>query len=123
MAWRSSCKTTPGGANNSRECREGAAEQSWIIGSGAGSVRVANSNFCLDAGVGPKDGRRMKIWTCYEGLKQQNWFLTGDNRVAITNQGLCLGELGVDWADADNTNGSYKNGNRNQVWTPQFPSS
>jgi hypothetical protein len=91
-----------------RECSFLSREQNWLRGAGnSGQIRLANTNFCLDAGVGPKDGRRMKIWTCYEGLKQQNWYWTDDARIALTDQGLCL----------DNTNGSYKNGNRVQVWT------
>lgn len=32
----------------------------------------------------------MKIWQCYDGLAAQQWYYTGDNRIALTNQGLCL---------------------------------
>lgn len=32
----------------------------------------------------------MKIWQCYDNLPAQQWFYTGDNRVALTNRGLCL---------------------------------
>jgi hypothetical protein len=48
----------------------------------------------------------MKIWECYTGLPQQDWYYTGDNRIALTNQGMCL----------DLTDGVLTNGNRLQVW-------
>lgn len=37
---------------------------------------------------------------------QQSWYITGDNRLALENQGLCL----------DLTDGSTANGNGLQVW-------
>jgi hypothetical protein len=48
----------------------------------------------------------MKIWTCYDGLPQQDWWWTGDNRIALTNQGMCL----------DLTDGNLSDGNQLQVW-------
>lgn len=36
----------------------------------------------------------------------QSWYITGDNRLALENQGLCL----------DLTDGSTANGNGLQVW-------
>ncbi|KAG6892727.1 hypothetical protein C0993_002578, partial [Termitomyces sp. T159_Od127] len=59
----------------------------------------------------------MKIWECFDGLPAQTWFYTGDQRIALLNQGLCL----------DLTNGLHVNsnqvqtyactdGNTNQVW-------
>lgn len=48
----------------------------------------------------------MKIWQCYDGLAAQQWYYTGDNRVALTNQGFCL----------DLTNGATTNANVMQIW-------
>jgi hypothetical protein len=45
---------------------------------------------CLDAGSKPSNGGRAKVYTCYPGLSQQHWFLTGDNRIAITGGDQCL---------------------------------
>jgi hypothetical protein len=40
-----------------------AANQRFIFSrNGATSVKVANANFCLDAGTGPANGVKMKIW-------------------------------------------------------------
>jgi hypothetical protein len=33
-----------------------------------------------------------QIWTSYPGLYQQTWYLTGDNRIAITGGNQCLDE-------------------------------
>lgn len=38
---------------------------------------------CLAAG----DGVQMKIWQCYDNLPAQAWYFTGDNRIALENQG------------------------------------
>lgn len=32
----------------------------------------------------------MKVWQCYDGLAAQQWFLTGDGRVAVEGKGQCL---------------------------------
>lgn len=48
----------------------------------------------------------MKIWTCFNNLPAQQWFYTGDNRIALQNEGLCL----------DLTNGVLDNGNQVQTW-------
>jgi len=34
------------------------------------------------------NGVGMKIWTCYDNLKAQEWFYTSDNRIALQGQGL-----------------------------------
>ena len=32
------------------------------------------------------NGDTMKIWTCYAGLAAQQWFYTGDQRIALENE-------------------------------------
>lgn len=60
----------------------------------------------------------MKIWTCFAGLAAQQWFYTGDNRIALEGQGQCL-----DLTNGDLTNGNQvqswqcTDNNNNQVWT------
>lgn len=65
----------------------------------------------------------MKIWQCYD-IPAQHWYFTNDNRIAVTDKGLCL-----DLKDGK----TYKNGrgvvqtykctdhNTNQVWTMRKP--
>ncbi|KAF9447224.1 carbohydrate-binding module family 13 protein [Macrolepiota fuliginosa MF-IS2] len=87
------------------DCNSTPAQQ-WTLNLGATSVRVANTNFCIDAGATPTNGTQMKIWECFANLPAQEWFLTSDDRVALLNQGLCL----------DLTNGDTTNTNVVQVW-------
>lgn len=49
-----------------------------------------NSGFCLDAGSDPANGVAMKLWKCFDGLFQQTWWQTADNRTAIYNGNQCL---------------------------------
>ncbi|KIJ34538.1 carbohydrate-binding module family 13 protein [Sphaerobolus stellatus SS14] len=85
----------------------GSAAQQWLIGPGNTQVRLAGTNFCLDAGSNPASGIPMKIWQCFDGLPQQSWFYTDDERIAVTNQGLCL----------DVPNGNLANGQVLQTFT------
>ena len=60
----------------------------------------------------------MKLWKCYDGLPQQQWWFTEDNRIAVKDQGQCLDlRDGVfeDWATVQ----TYKctDYNTNQIWT------
>lgn len=55
---------------------------------------------------GPANGGGLKIWQCFAGLPQQQWFLTDDNRIAVENLGLCL----------DLTNGNTADGTQVQTW-------
>jgi len=80
--------------------------QKWIFQSGPTKVQLAGTNFCLDAGSDPADGVLMKIWQCYDGLPQQQWYITDDHRVALENEGLCL----------DLPNGITTNSNQLQTW-------
>ncbi|KAF8999270.1 ricin B lectin domain-containing protein [Cyathus striatus] len=69
-------------------------------------VRLAGTNFCLDAGSSPANGVGMKIWQCYDNLPAQQWYYTGDNRISLENRGQCL----------DLTNGNLANSNQIQIW-------
>ncbi|GHJ86681.1 hypothetical protein NliqN6_3083 [Naganishia liquefaciens] len=52
-----------------------------------GVVRLAGTDFCLDAGLGLKE---FKLWSCLPEVPQQQWFYTADNHLAIYNgPGLC----------------------------------
>jgi len=96
----------------------GTRAQDWWIFNGSTKVRLAGTNFCLDAGTYPSNNTPMKIYTCYDNLKAQQWYYTNDKRIALEGQGFCL----------DLTNGNLKNFsvtqiykctdyNTNQVWT------
>ncbi|KAF7796197.1 hypothetical protein EIP86_007371 [Pleurotus ostreatoroseus] len=85
----------------------GNAAQNWTIQGGSTKVMVAGTNFCLDAGSNPTSGVGMKIWQCYSGLVQQQWYLTDDHRIAVEGQGLCL----------DLTNGNTADGTQVQTWS------
>ncbi|KDQ32888.1 carbohydrate-binding module family 13 protein, partial [Pleurotus ostreatus PC15] len=84
----------------------GTNAQKWTIQKGQTKVRLAGTNFCLDAGGNPGNGVGMKIWTCYDNLAAQEWFYTGDNRIALLNKGSCL----------DLTDGRLSNANQLQTW-------
>lgn len=85
----------------------------WDINPGSGSVIISGTDFALDAGVNPSNNVPAKVWTSYPGLAQQTWFLTGDNRIAITNGNQCLDE-------GDNGPQTYQctTGNTNQSKSP-----
>ncbi|KAF9442685.1 carbohydrate-binding module family 13 protein [Macrolepiota fuliginosa MF-IS2] len=85
----------------------GTPAQDWVVAPGEGHVNLASTGFCLDAGMVPANGIGMKIWECFNNLPAQDWFYTSDQRIALTNQGLCL----------DLTNGDLTNGNLVQTWT------
>jgi len=96
------------------------AGQRWTVVRGSTSVKLASSNFCLDAGENPGNGVKGKIWTCYSDLPAQEWYLTavGDDHIAVEGQGQCL-----DLTDGNKSNGnvvqtwSCDGGNVNQRWT------
>ncbi|KAF8895130.1 carbohydrate-binding module family 13 protein [Infundibulicybe gibba] len=96
----------------------GTPAQKWVIHHGKTAVRLAGTNFCLDAGSSPGNAVGMKIWQCYDNLPAQAWTYTANNKISLNNKGLCL----------DLTNGGLWNwnqmqtwwctpGNTNQVWT------
>ncbi|ORY27665.1 hypothetical protein BCR39DRAFT_537800 [Naematelia encephala] len=83
----------------------------WDISEGSSSVILSGTNFALDAGSYPGNNGGLKVWTSYPGLYQQTWYLTTDNRIAITGGDQCLDE---------GTNGlqTYQctTGNTNQIF-------
>ncbi|WRT63111.1 uncharacterized protein IL334_000014 [Kwoniella shivajii] len=86
--------------------------QKWIINPGSGSV-IHETGFALDAGTGRDNNEIVKLWTSYPTLFQQTWFLTGDNRIAITGGDQCL-----DQGDDNEGTQTWKctTGNTNQIW-------
>ncbi|KAF5314653.1 hypothetical protein D9611_007087 [Ephemerocybe angulata] len=101
--------------------QQGEGAQRWIINRGPTKVKLGVSTgieYCLDAGATPTNGTQMKLWQCYDNLPAQAWYYTGDNRIALENQGFCLdlpngnvaaGQTLQIWACAT--------GNTNQIWT------
>ncbi|GMK54281.1 hypothetical protein CspeluHIS016_0108670 [Cutaneotrichosporon spelunceum] len=94
------------------QCNGSAAQKFEFVRNAAGQVKLAGTNYCLDAGTNPGNGAKLKLWTCYSGLYQQTWWYTGDNHLAIANgPGLCM----------DVTDGNLSNGNQVQVWACDGP--
>ena len=87
----------------------------WDISPGSGSVIVTGTNFALDAGVPQGNNMYAKVWQSYPGSQQQTWFLTADNRIAVTGGNQCLDE-------GDNGPQTYQctNGNTNQGTLASF---
>ncbi|KAL0945344.1 hypothetical protein HGRIS_000842 [Hohenbuehelia grisea] len=96
----------------------GTGAQKWVINRANTKVRLAGTNFCLDAGSSPGNGIGMKIWQCYDNLPAQAFYYTDDKRIAVTGKGQCL-----DLTDGDLTNARQSqtwrctDNNNNQVWT------
>ncbi|KAF6761728.1 G-X-X-X-Q-X-W domain-containing protein [Ephemerocybe angulata] len=84
----------------------GTAAQNWQLVKGSTKVKLAGTNFCLDAGSSPGNGIGLKIWQCYDNLPAQQWYFTGDNRIALEGKGQCL----------DLPNGALSNSNQVQTW-------
>ncbi|KAI5829330.1 ricin B-like lectin [Schizophyllum commune Tattone D] len=105
------CLDVAGAAENGtpvdiNDCN-GSSAQNWVLARGGTAVKLAGTNFCLDAGEDIANGASMKLWQCYEGLAQQTWYYTDDNRLAVMGYGQCL----------DLTTGILVNGNGMQTWT------
>ncbi|KIJ55622.1 carbohydrate-binding module family 13 protein [Sphaerobolus stellatus SS14] len=80
------------------------ANQQWTFTGGA--VQVFG-NKCLDVTDGSTaDGTKLQIWTCGTNNPNQQFYYTGDNRLAWTNHGKCT----------DLTSGLLTAGNPIQVW-------
>jgi hypothetical protein len=81
----------------------------WDINPGSGSVIVSGTNFALDAGVPQGNNNPAKVYQSYPGSQQQTWFLTADNRIAVTGGNQCLDQ-------GDNGPQTYQctSGNTNQ---------
>lgn len=109
-------KTGYGSEVNTVDCAETAWVTLWDIDEGSGSVLLHGTELALDAGENPVDGGALKVWTSYPGLYQQTWYLTPDNRIAITGGTQCLDE-GDDGAQV----WTCTTGDDNQVWYVQGP--
>ncbi|EOQ99171.1 Endo-1,4-beta-xylanase A [Wallemia ichthyophaga EXF-994] len=80
--------------------------QKFVFTEGETKVKVANHDYCLDAGSDPASGTMAKIWQCYEDLDAQSFYYTDDYRMAVLGEGLCL----------DLTDGMMANGTVLQTW-------
>ncbi|WVR09272.1 hypothetical protein IAU60_006337 [Kwoniella sp. DSM 27419] len=77
------------GACNSNNAQMTSTGQQWVISSGNNAgVQLYNTNFCLDA-QDDTPGGAVIVADC-NGSGSQTWYLTGDNRVAITGGTQCL---------------------------------
>lgn len=87
----------------------GTGAQRWVFNRGDTKFRLANTNFCLDAGSNPASGVGMKIWQCIDNLPAQKWIYGAvDNRIVMfpPDPSQCL----------DLPNGNTANGNQLQTW-------
>ncbi len=112
------------------QCSSSSA-QAWTIKRGSTQVKLAGTNFCLDAGSceslhvtvianhsAPGNGVKSKIWQCYDGLAAQRWWYTDDNRIALEGKGQCVDlPSGGAWAGNVGQTWHCSDGNSNQVWT------
>ncbi|KAF8152587.1 ricin B lectin domain-containing protein [Crassisporium funariophilum] len=95
----------------------GSPAQRWEFNRGDTKIRLSGTNYCLDAGTGPKNFQHATIWPC-RNIPAQSWYYTADSRIAVSGKGQCL-----DLPGGNTSNGNwlqtYKclGGNLNQVWT------
>lgn len=89
----------------------------WEIAPGNNQgVKLAGTNFCLDAGSNPYNGGPAKLWTCLT-VPQQTWYLTNDQHIAITNGNQCLSSNGQGCGNGGCAPGTSNCGNdQAQVW-------
>jgi len=85
-------KTGVGSPVSTIDCGSTVYPTLWDINPGSGSVLLHGTDLALDAGSNPGNNGLLKVWTSYPGLYQQTWYLTGDNRIAITGGNQCLDE-------------------------------
>jgi len=96
----------------------GTGAQKWVLKKGSTKVRLAGTNYCLDAGSAPASGVGMKIWQCYDKLPAQQWDYTLFKTLKLEKTDQCL-----DLPDGNPTNGNQlqtwecAKGNTNQMWT------
>jgi len=93
----------------------GTAAQRWVFVRGSTKVRVAGTNFCLDAGSNPANGIGMKIWQCYDNLRAQQWnYEQWTDRIRLDAQ-----VNGKDYC-VDLESGILTNGHKIQTWECQY---
>ncbi|KAF9523206.1 ricin B lectin domain-containing protein [Crepidotus variabilis] len=80
--------------------------QKWVFTKGQTHIQLAGTKYCLDAGQAPANGQQMKIWTCFDDLRAQSFFVTDDDRISLKDQGFCM----------DVTKGQYFDTNPVQIW-------
>ncbi|WWC63737.1 uncharacterized protein I303_106342 [Kwoniella dejecticola CBS 10117] len=104
------------GSCNSANSQQTSTGQQWIIseGNNANGVQLFGTNFCLDAQTSPAPGRQVVIATCQQN-PSQIWYLTGDNRVAITGGTQCLSASGSN-AETQNCAPNVAS----EAWEPTF---
>ncbi|KAF8720425.1 hypothetical protein AX14_010980 [Amanita brunnescens Koide BX004] len=68
------------------DCNDTAA-QKWVFDSCKKTIRLADTNFCLDATTDPSNGTKMKIWQCIDNIPAQLWFRTASNQVVLFGKG------------------------------------
>ncbi|KAL5507691.1 hypothetical protein ACEPAH_5309 [Sanghuangporus vaninii] len=109
------------GAQVSIQACTGADAQQWTFD--GGSVKLFGNSKCLDVIDGVNaDGTKLQIWDCSNnGNANQQFYYTGDFRLAWTDHGKC-----VDLTDGNLSDGnlpqvwSCGNGNPNQVWNTGY---
>ncbi|WRT69913.1 uncharacterized protein IL334_006904 [Kwoniella shivajii] len=103
------------GSCNSANSQMTSTGQQWVISSGNNAgVQLFGTSFCLDAQTQPAPGRQVVVATCSQAASQ-TWYLTADNRIAITGGTQCL--------DLSGTNPQTQNCAPNiatQAWSPTF---
>ncbi|KAJ9098959.1 hypothetical protein QFC19_006183 [Naganishia cerealis] len=66
--------------------------QQFIYNEGSTKIRVApniftDTQYCIDFGENlGTNGQALKIWQCYEGLPQQQLYITSDRHIAVENR-------------------------------------
>ncbi|KAH8833973.1 carbohydrate-binding module family 13 protein, partial [Flagelloscypha sp. PMI_526] len=101
----------------------GTGAQRWKMSTWSGSTKIQldGTNYCLDAGSPIGNNVGLKIWQCYDGLPQQQFYITGDHRIAVEGKGQCLDQPnGNDAAGTQTQTYQCTTGNTNQVWTVGF---
>ncbi|GMK53578.1 hypothetical protein CspeluHIS016_0101640 [Cutaneotrichosporon spelunceum] len=97
----------------------GTPAQRFLLSRGNGQIMVPNTELCLEA-IDEWNGGRVTVGRCNRSLRQF-WWYTDDNRIAMTDRGLCL-DLpgGQTWNRNPLQVWQCGTGNTNQVWTTSF---
>ncbi|KAK4686618.1 hypothetical protein P7C73_g3516, partial [Tremellales sp. Uapishka_1] len=99
----------------------GTGAQRWSLNRDETKLQLVGSDLCLDAGLEPGDFTHLKIWKCFDGLFDQDFWYTTDDRIALKDHGLCM-----DLTDGITDNGNpvqlYRctDQNTNQIWTVEL---
>ncbi|TFY59558.1 hypothetical protein EVG20_g7741 [Dentipellis fragilis] len=89
-------------------CNSTDTSQIWNFDKGTVRPVNANNTQCLDVKDGDDvDGNLVQLWECVDGNTNQQWYYTGDKRLAWTDHGKCL----------DLTDGNQAPGTVIKIWT------